>query len=300
MVINMKVLVIGTVGLQVNIPINNFPLNYQSIYFMDDKVDVDLAGVGYSSLNILKKLHNDVTFITGIGNDFFSDYIISDLKKKDIDLYYERKKTKTLISTILYDQDGKRSILREGRKDYMYVMDPRVYESIDFRFDYAIVTLTNFARHILKDIKNKKIPMACDMQTIDNLTNNYGKDFMEASNIIFFSNDHYDQDIEELVKSLYDKYHYEIIGVGMGAKGCLLCVDGKISYYNAYPVKVVNTVGAGDTLFTSFVHFYYTDKDPDLAIRKALLYTSEKIKYKTSSEGFMDLNEFKELYEKII
>jgi len=283
----MKALILGTAGLQINIPIDSFPLEYQSIVFMDDKVSMDVAGVGYSHCLILGTLGSQPTFLTGIGNDDYAYVIEKAIRDAKANCIVERKDKGSLVSVILYDQDGKRTILREGRMDYKYKMNPDTYEDIDYDFDVALFSMAGFSRALLPIVKDKNIPIACDIQDINNLTNEYGKDFMEYSDIIFFSNDGFDGDLNELVTGLYEKYKYKIICVGLGSEGALLCIDGKVIYFPAVPTQVKNTVGAGDALFASFIHAYFNGDDPEVAIKKAQIFASEKIKYSTASKGFM-------------
>jgi sugar/nucleoside kinase (ribokinase family) len=59
--------------------------------------------------------------------------------------------------------------------------------------------------------------------------------------------------------------------------------------------EIVNTIGAGDALFSSFVHFYSKTQNPYEALRKAIVFASYKIGEKCASEGFLgeeELNYF--------
>ena len=290
----MKVLVVGTAGLQVCVPIQAFPLEYESVRFYDDSFDIDIAGVGFSYLKILSRLEEEVTFLTGIGNDDYGSKILNEIKQYG-NVIYEEKDKETLLSVIIYDETGRRSILRDGKKDYLYRMSESIYNTLNYEYDYAMVSLSNFARDILPILKDNDIPICTDIQTIDNLTNEYSKDFMDYSDIIFFSNDHFDGDLDTLVSSLYKDYNYTIIGVGLGERGALLCDHGVIKRYQALKVNCVNTVGAGDTLFSVFMKYYMQSKDADYAIKKAIKYTSIKIQSTTASKGILTLREFEGL-----
>ncbi|MCH4888276.1 carbohydrate kinase family protein [Acidaminobacter sp. JC074] len=293
----MKALILGTAGLQINIPIDSFPFEYKSIVFMDDKVSMDVAGVGYSHCRILGKLEDEITFLTGIGNDPYACVIEKAIEDSGASLMIDRKDKASLVSVILYDNEGRRTILREGRMDYKYKMKPSAYEKLEDDYDVALFSMAGFSKDLLPIIKEKGIPIACDIQDVHNLDNEYGKDFMAYADIIFFSNDNYEDDLDSLLMTIYKKYKYSIIGVGLGSKGCALCVDGKISYYGAVKTEVVNTVGAGDALFASFVHCYFNGDSPDVAIKKAQVFAAEKIKYTTASKGFMNKTELETRYK---
>lgn len=293
----MKALILGTAGLQVNIPIGSFPLDYQSIIFMDDKVSTDVAGAAYSHCLVLGKLGDDTTFLTGIGNDEHAYVIEKAIKDSKATCIIERLDKESMVSVILYDENGRRMILREGRMNHLYRMNPKVYEDLESDYDVAMFSMSGFSRDLLTVLKEKGIPIACDIQTISNLTNEYGKDFMDYSDIIFFSNDNFEGNERDLIRDLYKKYQYKIICVGMGAEGCMLCVDGEVKHYPAIPTEVVNTVGAGDSLFASFVHCYYNGDDPAVAIKKAQIFAAEKIRHKTASKGFIDNEKLEQIYQ---
>lgn len=53
-------------------------------------------------------------------------------------------------------------------------------------------------------------------------------------------------DLKDQVKNLVEKYKLNTVAVTFGADGSLLYRDGKWSRYKPRPVKVVDTVGAGD------------------------------------------------------
>ena len=56
------------------------------------------------------------------------------------------------------------------------------------------------------------------------------------------------------------------------------------------PVKtneIVNTIGAGNALFSAFLHYYVKTGDAHDAIKNALLFASYKIGFLGTSNGFM-------------
>jgi ribokinase len=60
---------------------------------------------------------------------------------------------------------------------------------------------------------------------------------------------------------------------------------------------VVNTIGAGDALFSAFIHAYAQSYDPYESIRQAILFASYKIGEKGAAEGFLSVQEFEALYK---
>ena len=60
-----------------------------------------------------------------------------------------------------------------------------------------------------------------------------------------------------------------------------------IEYKPVKTYEVVNTVGAGNAIFSSFLHYYVKTKDARDAIKNALLFVSYKISFVGTSNGFM-------------
>lgn len=50
---------------------------------------------------------------------------------------------------------------------------------------------------------------------------------------------------------------------------------------------IVSTIGAGDSLFASFIHFYINGHSPYDALQNAIVFASYKIGEKGASKGFL-------------
>ena len=87
----------------------------------------------------------------------------------------------------------------------------------------------------------------------------------------------------------------------MGAKGALMYVKEENEFYELPAVsvgKVVNTVGAGDALFSGFVHYYAKGVAPVEALQKAQIFASYKIGFDGGANGFADEAMIESLYSK--
>jgi ribokinase len=94
------------------------------------------------------------------------------------------------------------------------------------------------------------------------------------------------------------RYRAQIVVIGLGQKGALLAVRDD-DYLELFPAvqtrQVVNTIGAGDALFASFLHCYLDSGDPYLALRKAIVFASYKIGAAGATEGFLSTPAFDRL-----
>ncbi|MDH5606771.1 MAG: PfkB family carbohydrate kinase, partial [Anaerolineae bacterium] len=104
---------------------------------------------------------------------------------------------------------------------------------------------------------------------------------------------------EEWAKEVTAKFSPEILVIGMGEKGAFMAVkkDGFFGHFPAKTIRpVVSTIGAGDALFSSFLHGYIHNKDPYTALQKAIVFSSYKIGARAASEGFISNTRLNELY----
>ena len=58
---------------------------------------------------------------------------------------------------------------------------------------------------------------------------------------------------------------------------------------------VVNTVGAGDALFSAFIHYYAKGLDPVACLRRAQIFAAAKIRVSGASRGFVTEAEIEEM-----
>ena len=78
--------------------------------------------------------------------------------------------------------------------------------------------------------------------------------------------------------------------MGRGEKGAAIYLreTGEITEMPAVSVgTVVNTVGAGDALFSAFLHFYAKGLTPMDALQRAQVFASYKITVSGASNGFV-------------
>jgi fructokinase len=72
--------------------------------------------------------------------------------------------------------------------------------------------------------------------------------------------------LEENIHFISEKTNTSAICVTRGKDGALLFWKGKLYENKGYPVKVADTVGAGDSFLASLITYLLTNKEPQLAI----------------------------------
>lgn len=73
-------------------------------------------------------------------------------------------------------------------------------------------------------------------------------------------------DLEENIRFISEKTNTDSICVTLGKHGSLLLWEGKIYQHGGYPVKVGDTVGAGDSFLASLIAQLLSNRKPDKAM----------------------------------
>jgi sugar/nucleoside kinase (ribokinase family) len=197
-------------------------------------------------------------------------------------------------SVVIYDPHGNRQI-NVDLKDIQDSIYPQVLfqQALD-DCSLAVICNINFARPFLEGARRAGKTIATDVHTIADIEDPYNGDYMAAANILFMSHERLPCSPEDWAKWLIHRYGTDIIVIGMGAEGALLAVreDNFIERIPAVNIRpVVSTIGAGDALFSSFIHYYQATHDPYESIHKALVYASYKIGAVSASDGFLSAPE---------
>jgi ribokinase len=144
--------------------------------------------------------------------------------------------------------------------------------------------------------------IATDVHTLSELDDEYNQAFMRAAQILFMSDEDMPSSPEDWARQVLNAYSTEVLVIGLGAKGALLAVrdDNFLERIPAVKTRpVVNTIGAGDALFSAFLHSYQQSQDPYEAIQKAVVFASYKIGEKGAAEGFLSHEELELLYQEV-
>jgi len=196
----------------------------------------------------------------------------------------------TAQSVILYDPGGRRQIHTDLKDVQSQAYPKGIAKKALRKSDLALVCNINFARPILKVAQKTGIPIATDVHALSDLDDSYNHDYMAAAKILFLSDESLPDSPENVAKTLLDKYPCEILVIGLGANGAILAVR-EDHYIGRFPAvitqPVVNTIGAGDALFSAFLDGFLRSQNPYDALRRAMVFASYKIGEKGAAEGFI-------------
>jgi sugar/nucleoside kinase (ribokinase family) len=295
-----KILVSGLINIETTVQVDGFPVEYTPVRYPFFGVNATVSGVGYNVAKALTVLGNRVAFASMVGKDLDAMTVYEQLRRDAIPHgFVIQELEQTARSVILYDGSGRRMI-NVDLKDLQERVYPAVlFEQAAHGVTLAILCNINFSRPYLQMMRARGVPIATDVHAIADLDDDYNRDFMAAAAILFVSHEHLPCTPEDWVRGLWNRYGTEIAVVGMGSDGALLGVrqNGFLERIPALRTRpVVNTIGAGDALFSAFVHVYQESGDPVLAIHKAVVFASYKIGEAGAAQGLLSAPALDGLY----
>ncbi len=296
-----KILISGLVNTETTVKIKEFPIAYFPIDYPFFGVNTGVAGVAYNLSKALKSLGDQVRLISMTGNDFGGEYVRKEVEAIGIstkDMIKDLRQTPN--SVILYDGEGKRQIYCDLKdiQEMNFDFHKEMYQDCDV----IIACNINFNRNLLKKAKADGKLIATDVHVLSDVEDAYNMDFMKYADILFLSDEGIRRDEKEFLMEIEKRYENDIIVLGQGSKGALMYVKKEERFYDFPAVttgRVVNTVGAGDALFSGFIHYYVKGAGAKEALKKAEIFASWKIGFDGAAGGFADEQKIEELAAEI-
>ena len=285
----MKILVSGLLNTETTAAVRGFPINYYPIDYPFFGVNTSVSGVAFNIAKALTTLGDEVSLCSMVGEDFEAEYIRRTLAEIGVsDSGVKSVLQKTPSSVVLYDPSGARQIycdlkdIQERQYDFL--------ESALEWVDLVVACNINFNRPLLHLAKKMGKTVATDVHVLSDSYDVYNREFMECADILFLSDEAVGDNYRELISRLYDTYHNKVIVIGRGAEGAAMYLgeSGELIEMPAHQISdVVNTVGAGDALFSAFVHFYSKGGSPVESLVMAQKFAAHKITVGGASAGFL-------------
>jgi acarbose 7IV-phosphotransferase len=298
-----RVLVSGLINIETTLRVESFPIPYFPVRYPFFGVQSSVSGVGYNVAKALTALGDDVNFLSMIGKDAMGELARSALTQDCIPQENVLSSLEqTAQSVILYDGEGRRQI-NVDLKDVQETGYPESrFKTAMNHSDLLVLCNINFSRPFLEPARRSGKPIATDVHALSSFDDAYNIDFMRAAHILFMSHEWLADTPEGWARQIWKRYGPEILVIAMGREGALLAVK-KDNFIERIPAvhtrPVVNTIGAGDALFSSFIHAYMQSQDPYLALRKAMVFASYKIGAVSAADGFLSEAGLEAWYTKV-
>ncbi len=287
-----RILVSGLINIETTLRVEGFPIQYNPVNYPFFGVNSRVSGVGYNLAKALTILGDEVRFLSLIGSDPAGQLVRRALAEDCID---DRNVLSALPATaqsvILFDPQGQRQIYVDLKDIQEQAYPGRLYQESASGCDWLVLCNINFSRPMLAQARQAGQPVATDVHAISDLDDPYDRDFMQAAQVLFMSDERLPAPPAEWARRIWDRFGTDVVVIGMGGQGALLAVrrDRAIQRFPAvYTRPVVNSIGAGDALFSAFLHVYSQTGDPYLSLRKAMVFASYKIGVASAAEGFLD------------
>ena len=285
----MNILVSGLLNTETTVAVHGFPIPYYPIDYPFFGVNTAVSGVAFNIAKALRTLGDQVRLTSMVGDDVPAASIRGQLEDLGIGTEHIRTKLRqTPNSVVLYDPEGRRQIYCDLKdiQDTQYDFSPELLEGIEL----VAACNINFNRPLVRMAKAAGKTIATDVHVLGNVYDDYNREFIENADILFLSDEAVGADWKGFLYALADSCPCGIIVLGRGGKGAALYLreTGTITEMPAANVgPVVNTVGAGDALFSGFLHFYAKGHSPEEALRRAQVFAAHKITVTGASNGFV-------------
>jgi len=285
------VLVSGLINIETTVRVDGFPIPYFPVRYPFFGVRSTVSGVGVNISAALTTLGDTVRLLSLVGDDAAGRLAREALRDRGIDdRTVLAQAAETAQSAILYDGEGRRQIHVDLKDVQELVYPVDLFDEAAAGCRLAVLCNINFSRPLLALARQRGMTVATDVHAIADLDDPYNADFMAAADILFMSHERLPAPPEEWAAAVQARYGNAIVVIGLGADGALLAVKGEAPQHvpAVFTRPVVNTIGAGDALFSAFLHVYTQTGDPHLALRKAVAFASYKIGAAGAAEGFLD------------
>jgi ribokinase len=283
------ILISGLVNTETTVRIREFPIPYYPIDYPFFGVSTAVSGVAFNIAKALRTLGDQVRLTSMVGSDVPAASIRGELDSLGIGTEHIcTKLSQTPNSVVLYDPEGRRQIYCDLKdiQETDYDFTPELLEGIDL----VAACNINFNRPLLRLAKAAGKTIATDVHVLGDVYDGYNREFMENADILFLSDESLGEDWRSFLYRLAETYPCRIIVLGRGGKGAALYLreTGQVTEMPAASVgKVVNTVGAGDSLFSAFLHYYAKGYAPEEALWRAQVFAAHKITVTGASNGFV-------------
>lgn len=292
-----RIAVAGLYTLETNLRIEGFPLPYYPVTYPFHGITQAHAGVGLNVGVALAGLGHEVRLAALIGRDEPGDNLLAALPRFGLDGgHVARIASATSQSVILVAPDGNRQIHCDLKDLQDNHYPPERIDSLLADAALAVVCNINFARPLLAAARQRGIPIATDVHALSDFDDAYNRDFIAAADILFLSHEQLPCAPQEAIAALRTRVDPRILVIGLGAGGALLSERGGDTLHvpAIAPRGVVNTIGAGDALFSAFVDQTLRGNRAALALRNAALFAGTKISESGATRGLMNASHFAE------
>ncbi|MFE0265718.1 carbohydrate kinase family protein [Nocardiopsis alba] len=236
-----------------------------------------VSGVGANLAVTLRRLGTRVDLCTLVGRDVPGQAVRAGLEREGLYGPGCVDTPSSPLSVCLIDEEGHQltSTYLDRLNDALYPTE--VFREMVQGADLAVLTNVGFSRPLIAHARSAGVPIAVDVHRIADIHQPGQRAWLNSADVLFCSHERLPCPPRRWIEEVFETYPGCLIaGVGLGAEGAMVGTrDGMlVSARTRPPRPPANTVGAGDTLFASFLHGWLAAGNPAQALHDAVLHAS--------------------------
>lgn len=256
---------------------------------ISDHSSSGLYVTGGSAANTIKgltQLGHSCALIGKIGHDEAGKKISEDLKSCGITPHLSFSQLKTAQAACLITPDNERTmrtLIGAGAEISEKDLRPEYFKNIDLvHIEGYLMDRCGVVQKAMQLAKEAGAKVSFDLSSLE-IVKEYKKPISRLLSSfvdIVFANEEEAMTLTGLAAEkacLLLKDLSSIAIVKIGNRGCLAATRTKHAFYQAFPVTVVDTTGAGDLFASGFLHGFLTHKSLEESLRFGNLIASEVI-----------------------
>lgn len=298
-----RVAVVGSANIDLTTFADRFPKPGETIF--GQRFDLGFGGKGANQAVAARLCGADVFMVARVGTDLFGPATIENFRKLGIDTTHVKQVDglSSGVAPIFVEPDGQNRILVvKGANDSLKPTDVdaaadmlKAVDCIVLQFEIPLATVyytVAFARkHGIRCILNPAPGQPVDMRELTGL-DYFIPNESEAETITAIAVRSVD-DAKRCAEKLIGDGIRRVI-VTLGSKGSLLAGRELSEHVAAFPVKSVDSTGAGDAFIGSFAVFLAEGVPEQEAVRRANLYAGLSTTSVGTQKSFYDRSRFDE------
>ena len=280
-----------------------------TVFLHSDEIDLgrethytdDIDSIGHSGSYAARgfaRLGYRVALISSLGDDHHGRWLRDTFTADGIDLsgvFIDPQGTGRSVN--LLRPDGRRTSFFDGRSHMTLMPDMEVCRRLLSETRHVHFSIPNWARHLLALAHECGATVSTDVQDVVHLPDPYRQDFIEQSDVLFFSATNVD-DPGPLAAHCRQLRPDQLVVVGMGSRGCAVDDGGGLRRYAppALPLPLVDTTGAGDALAVGFLAAHVLEGMPvDRALQRGQLAARHTCAQRATSHNLVTRERLDEL-----
>jgi len=263
--LSFDIISIGDCVVDLLIEVPKFPIDKESV-ILAKSIKIECGGA-CNFLIMASRLGLKVGAIDKIGNDYYGNFLISELKNEKVDTSFIKVlegKNSTLVLVIV-DSKGNHAFIGFLGASMLLApndINPDYIKNARFIYTTGYSMLSRTALNaIVKAIqlaKELSIPIVFDPSPeLRSIPKNVLKKVISSSRIVLMNENEAkaltkERSIIKASKKIL-KQGCEILVIKLGAKGCLVYTKEELEIVPGFKVKAIDTTGAGDVFNAAFV-----------------------------------------------